>query len=145
MMLMLEAGKACLSLLGIAFQAKPPVARPHEVVQTLPVAAPEAATASPIDAPQGTFDFRQQVIGDEGRVNASSSAPSPASILPSAPKPVLAKKAVSFKKQFIGTLMDFGVGEFSDIRSKAGSPKKYQSFYVTVELDDGGIETKQGV
>ena len=42
--------------------------------------------------------------------------------------------------------MDFGVGEFSDIRSKTGSDaRKYQSFYVTIELDDGGIETKQGV
>ena len=42
--------------------------------------------------------------------------------------------------------MDFGVGEFTDTRSKPGShPRKYQSFYVTVELDDGGLETKQGV
>lgn len=58
------------------------------------------------------------------------------------------RKAAQHKDRWVGVLEDFGVGTFTDTKSKGASPdkpRKYQSFFVSIETEDGGLVSKQGV
>ncbi|MEW5891078.1 MAG: hypothetical protein ACOZCP_19310 [Pseudomonadota bacterium] len=57
-------------------------------------------------------------------------------------------RAAQHKGRWVGTLEDFGIRTFTDTKSKGASaenPRRYQSFYVSIETEDGGLVIKQGV